>query len=69
MSNWTIGAEPIRHLNCLLGDWIFEKKLSIMNKILMVLVFGLVLATTAQPTNNAAEEKGKYSDGNDWDMF
>ena len=27
----------------------------------MVLVFGLVLATTAQPTNNAAEEKGKYS--------
>ena len=32
-----------------------------MNKILMVLVFGLVLATTAQPTNNAAEEKGKYS--------
>ena len=31
-----------------------------MNKILMVLVFGLVLAITAQPTNNAAEEKGKY---------
>ena len=27
----------------------------------MVLVFGLVLAITAQPTNNAAEEKGKYS--------
>ena len=32
-----------------------------MNKILMVLVFGLVLAVTAQPTNNAAEEKGKNS--------
>ena len=32
-----------------------------MNKILMVLVFGLVLAATAQPTNNAAEEKGKYT--------
>ena len=27
----------------------------------MVLVFGLVLAITAQPTNNAAEGKGKYS--------
>ena len=27
----------------------------------MVLVFGLVLGITAQPTNNAAEEKGKYS--------
>ena len=27
----------------------------------MVLVFGLVLAITAQPTNNAAEQKGKYS--------
>ena len=27
----------------------------------MVLVFGLVLAITAQPTNNAAEEIGKYS--------
>ena len=26
----------------------------------MVLVFGLALAITAQPTNNAAEEKGKY---------
>ena len=31
----------------------------------MVLVFCLVFAITAQPTNNAAEEKGKYSDGND----
>ena len=26
----------------------------------MVLVFGLALARTAQPTNNAVEEKGKY---------
>jgi len=32
-----------------------------MNKILMVLVFGLVLAITAQPTNNAAEEKDDCS--------
>ena len=31
-----------------------------MNEILMVLIFGLVLAIIAQPTNNAAEEKGKY---------
>ena len=34
-----------------------------MNKILMVLVFGLVLAITAQPTINAAEEKGKIQCG------
>ena len=27
----------------------------------MVLVFGLVLAITAQPTNNAADEEGRYS--------
>ena len=29
-----------------------------MNKILMVFVFGLVLVTTAQPTNNVTHEKG-----------